>query len=225
MLRRWISNLRSWLGSSSEPDRAPQPDVEAAIDEARLRDQQLRNEAARVIAEKIVLVSRIEELAVAIGESRALARESLAKSDDALSAGDEDASAKWSDLARSHAGSLRDSEEGLASLRSRYGEVWSRAEKATSAIRDNAAELEELSERQAVGSEAINDLARTLSTSIEDATPTPEALATLIDRLEDEGFARADIRRLEPGRHERREAVNMAEADARLEALRAEFDR
>lgn len=225
MLRRSISKFRSWFGSSSEPDRAPQPDVEKAIDEARVRDQQLRNEAARAIADKIVLSSRIEELAVVVGESRALARESLKRSDEALSAGDEGTSAKWSDLARSHAGSLRASEDDLASLRGRYRERWASAVETKSAIQDNAAALEELSRGQADGSGMIETLTEALSTSIVDETPSPESLDSVVERLVTEGSARADFRRLEPGRHERLEAVNMAEADARLDALRAEFDR
>ncbi|MFP3883512.1 MAG: hypothetical protein ACLFWH_14510 [Actinomycetota bacterium] len=225
MLRRSISKLRSWLGSSSEPDRAPEPDVDAVIDDVRLRDQQLRNEAARVIGQKIVLISRVEELAVTVGESRALARESLARSDEALSAGDEGVAAKWSDLARSHAVSLRASEDELTSLRSRYRERWVRAAEAKSAIHDNAAALEELSRGQTVGSGIIETLTAALSTSIVDETPSPEALDSVVDRLVTEGSARADFRRLEPGRHERREAVNMTEADARLDALRAESDR
>lgn len=225
MLRRWISNLRSWLGSSSEPDRTPQPDVEAAIDEARLRDQQLRNEAAKVIAAKIVLISRIKERAVAVGESRALARESLARSDEARSTGDEGAASRWTELALLHAGSLRASEDDLALLRSRYGETWNRAEEAKSAIQDNAEGLDESIGGQPARFEVIDNLARALSTSIEDETPSPDSLESLIDRHEGEGSSRADLGELEPGRHERREAVNMTEADARLEALRAELDR
>lgn len=225
MLRRWISNLRSWLGSSSEPDTVPQPDVDGVIDDARLRDQRLRNEAARVIGEKIVLSSRVEELAVAVGESRSFAYESLARSDEALSAGDEDAAARWLDLARSHAGSLRASEDDLASLKSRYRESWVKAEDTKRAIQDNAAEMEDLGGGQTVGSGIAETLIAALSTSIEDETPSPESLDSVVNRLVAEGSARADSRRLEPGRHERREAVNMADADARLDALRAELGR
>lgn len=225
MLRSWISNLRSWLGPSSEPDGAPQPDMEAAVDEARVRDQELRNEAARAIADKIVLLARIEEVAVVVGKSRALAGESLARSDEALSAGDEDTAEKWSDLARSHAGSLRASEDDLASLRSRYRERWLSAVETKNAIQDNAAALGELSRGQTDATGMTETLTGALSTSIVDETPSPESLGGVVDRLVAEGSARADFRRLEPGRHERRQAVNMTEADARLDALRAESDR
>lgn len=198
--------------------------MEVAIDEARMRDQQLRNEAATAIADKIVLISRIEELAVAVGESRALARESLARAGEAQSAGDEGTSTKWSDVARSHAGALRASEDDLATLRSRYRERWVTAAETKSAIGDNAAALEELRAGQAEESGAIEALTAVLSTSIVDETPSPESLDNVVDRLMTEGAARADFRRLEPGRHERREAGNMTGAEARLDALRAEFD-
>lgn len=224
MLRRSISKLRSWLGTSSEPERAPRPDVKTAIDGARVRDQQLRNEAATAIADKIVLISRIEELAIAVGESRALARESLARAVEAQSAGDEGTSTKWSDVARSHAGALRASEEGLTSQRSRYRERWDRAAELKSAIRDNAAASEGLRTGQAEESGTIETLTAALSTSIVDETPSPESLDSVVDRLMTEGSARADFRRLEPGRHERRETGNMTGAEARLDALRAEFD-
>lgn len=225
MLRRSISNLRSWFGSSSGPEGAPQPDVEAAIDEARVRDQQLRNQAARAIADKIVLLSRIEEVAVVVGKSKALARESLARSDEAMSAGDEGTAEKWSEFARSHAGSLQASEDDLSSLRSRYRERWVSAAETKSAIEDNAAALGGLNSERTDATEVIETLTAALSTSIVDETPSLESLDGVVDRLVAEGSARADSRRLEPGRHERREAVNMAEADARLDALRAEFDR
>ncbi len=225
MLRRLISSLRPRLGSSTEPDPSPTSDVDAVIDDARLRDQQLRNEAARAIGEKIVLRSRIEELAAVVGESMALARESLVRSDEALSAGDEGGSAKWAELARSYAGSLRASEADLASLRSRYREVWIRSEEAKSAIQENAAGLEELSGGPDATSEIMDNLAGTLSTSIEDETPSPESLESLVGRLEGESSARADIQSLGRGRHEGPEAVNMTGADARLDALRAELDR
>lgn len=203
---------------------APQPDMEAAIDEIRTRDQQLRNEAARAIADKIVLLSRIEEVAVLVGKSRALAHESLARSDEASSTGDEGTAEKWSALARSHAGSLRASEDDLAFLRSRYRERWASAAETESAIQDNATALGELNRGQTDATGAIETLTAALSTSIVDETPSPESLDGEVDRYVTEGSARADLRRLEPGRHERRKTVNMAEADARLEALRAEFD-
>lgn len=225
MLRRSIAKLSSWLGSSSESDTAPQPDLGAAIDDARLRDQQLRNEAARAIGEKIVLGSRIEELAAVVGESMALARESLLRSDEALSSGDEVGSAKWAELARSYAGSLRASEDDLDSLRSSYRAAWNRAEEAKSAIQENAARLGELSGGPAARSEIMDNLAATLSTTIEDQTPSPESLEILVDRIEGEGSARADIQSLGRGRHEGPEPVNMTEAEARLDALRAELDR
>jgi len=225
LLRRWISNLRSSLGSSSEPEQASQPDIEAAIDAARLRDQELRNEAAEVIAEKIVLKSRIEELAVAVGESRALARESIGRSDEARSAGDEGGSARWADVARSYAGSFRASKNDLGSLRSRYREAWQRAEEAKGAIQDNASRLEELVGGQSVEPDVVDRVAGALSTSIEDETPTPEALESLVDRLEGEGAVRADLQSPGRGRHESADAVNMAGADTGLDALRAELDR
>lgn len=224
MLRGWISSLKSWFGSSAEPDPAPLPDVDAAIDEARLRDQQFRNEAAKAIAEKIVLSSRIEERAVAVGKSRALARESLVRSDEARSTGDQGGASRWTELALLHAGSLRASEDDLTSLRSRYRETWNRAEEAKSAIQNNATGLDELSAGLPGVSDRIDDLARVMTTSIEDKTPSPDSLESLIDRHEGEGSALADLEELEPGRHERREAVNMTEADVRLDALRAELD-
>lgn len=225
MLRRWISSLESWLGSSSEPDSAPRPDVEAAIDEARRRDQQLRNETARAIAEKIVLGSRIEELATAAGESEALARESLVRSDEARGRGDETGASRWAELALLHAGSLRALEDDLASLLIRYRATWNRAEETKSAIHDNAAGIEELSGGRPARSEIIDDLARALSTSIEDETPSPESLGSLIDRRASEASSRADLGEIEPGRHERTVPVDMTEAGLRLDALRADLDR
>lgn len=162
---------------------------------------------------------------MAVGESRALARESLVRSDEARSAGDEGASARWADLARSYGGSLRASRDDLGAMRLRYREAWDRAEEAKGAIEGNASGLEELAGGQDVGSDIIGNVAGALSTSIEDDTPSPEALESLVDRLEGEGSARADLQSLGRGRHESPEAVNMTGTGARLDALRAELDR
>lgn len=227
LLRRWIWSLKSWLRSSTGTETTSPVDAEAVIEEARLQDQHLRNRAATAIAEKVVLSSRIKQDAAAAGEARALARHCLFRSDEARAAGDEDTASKWAEEARTHAAALQVSEHEKASLQSRYREAWETAERAKAAIRENASELRDLSRERPEASGRVETVIQILSTSIEDEAPSPDSLDDLVDRLEDDALARAGLPKYPSGlaQQESGEAVNMTQAESRLDSLRAESDR
>lgn len=223
MLRRLLSSLKS-RASAPERDETASFDVEGTLDEARLRDQQLRNQAAVAIGQKTVLQTRIRETAKEIGEARALASRALVEAGDARAVGDEEGVSAWSREAHAQAARIRAAEGDRASLRSRYREVSTHAEETRRAIDENAMGLRALSSGSQEMAEVVEQLVNVMSTTIEDVTPTPEALDDEIEILEAEAAAGAPARGSSAlGEKERRGGVETAAADSGLEALRAEL--
>lgn len=234
MLRRWMAYIRSWFKSASDDVMDPEIEIQASIDEARRRDQDLRNQAAKVIAHKTQLNSQIENAAEDVGEAREMAKQALVKADEAKKAGDQAAVDKWTHAAQSLAMKLQAAENNLASLRGQYETAVAQAEQAKEAVQTNAMKVQELSAKrlemlgsleQAKMQEAVNNAVESMSTSIADEGPNLEAVESKIEQRKAEAMAKAELHEATPegAEQELRKAVNVAEADAKLDELRAEL--
>ncbi len=234
MFQRWISYIRSWFKTASEDVMDPEIEIQTAIDEARARDQDLRNQAAKVIAHKTQLNSQIEKAAESVGEAREMAKQALLKAEEAKTSGDEAGVAKWTQAAQSLAMKLQASENNLGSLKGQYETAVTQAEQAKEAVQTNAMKVQELSARrlemlgsleQAKMQEAVNSAVQTMSTSIADEGPNLDAIETKIEQRKAEAMAKAELHESTPegAEDELRKAVNMAEADAKLDELRDEL--
>ena len=144
MLKRWIAYIKSWFKTTSEQVMDPEIEIQAAIDEAKRRDQDLRNQAAKVIAHKTQLNSQIERAAGTAGEAKEMAKQALLKAEEAKAAGDEAAVAKWTQAAQSLAMKLQASENNLSSLKDQYESAVAQADKAKEAVQSNALKVQEL---------------------------------------------------------------------------------
>jgi phage shock protein A len=234
MLRRWIAYIKSWFKSASEQVMDPEIEIQSSIDEAKARDQALRNQAAKVIAHKTQLNSQIERGADSAGEAKEMAKQALLKAEEAKTAGDEAGVAKWTQAAQSLAMKLQAAENNLASLKNQYETAVTQAEKAKKAVQSNAMKVQELSARrlemlgsieQAKMQEAVNNAVQSMSTSIADEGPNLDAIEDKIERRKAEAMAKAELHEATPegAEDELRRAVNMTEADAKLDELRAEL--
>ncbi len=234
MLKRWIAYIKSWFKSTSEKVMDPEIEIQAAIDEAKRRDQDLRNQAAKVIAHKTQLNSQIERAAGTAGEAKEMAKQALLKAEEAKAAGDEAAVAKWTQAAQSLAMKLQASENNLSSLKDQYETAVTQADKAKEAVQSNAMKVQELSARrlemlgsleQAKMQEAVNDAVQSMSTSITDEGPNLNAIEDKIEQRKAEAMAKAELHEATPegAEDELRKAVNVAEADAKLDELRSEL--
>jgi len=90
----------------------------------------------------------------------------------------------------------------------------------------NARRLEMLgSLEQAKMQEAVNNAVQSMSTSIADEGPNLNAVEDKIEQRKAEAMARAELHEATPegAEQELRTAVNVAEADAKLDELRAEL--
>ena len=234
MFKRLWAYIRSWFRATAESAMDPEIELQSAIDEARRRDQDLRNQAAKVIAHKTQLQSQIERSAGDVGEGREMAKQALLKSDEAKKAGDEAALTKWNQTAQSLAMKLQASENNLASLKQQYETAVGQAETAKEAVQTNAMNLQELSAKrmemlgslqQAKMQESVNAAVEAMSGGVTDELPSLDQVESKIEQRKAEAMAKAELREATPegAEAELRRAINTTEADAKLDELRAEL--
>jgi phage shock protein A len=212
----------------------PEIEIQSAIDEARRRDQDLRNQAAKVIAHKTTLESQIENAADDVGEAREMAKQALLKADEAKKAGDEETVTKWTQAAQSLAMKLQASENNVNSLKEQYEFAVGQAEEAKEAVQTNAMNLQELSAKrmemlgsleQAKMQESVNSAVEAMSRGVTDDMPSLDQVEQKIEQRKAEAMAKAELHEVTPegAEDELRRAVNTTEADAKLDELRAEL--
>jgi phage shock protein A len=234
MFKRWIAYIRSWFKSTSEQMMDPEIEIQSAIDEAKRQDQDLRNQAAKVIAHKTQLGSQIERAAEDVGEAKEMAKQALIKADEANKAGDEAGATKWTQAAQSLAMKLQASENNLTSLKEQFGTAQTQAEQAKEAVQTNAMKVQELSAKrmemlgsleQAKMQEAVNSAVQSMTASVSDEGPSLDTVETKIEQRKAEAMARAELHEATPegAEAELKKAVNMAEADSKLAELRTEL--
>ncbi len=234
MLKRWIAYIKSWFKSTSEDLMDPEIEIQAAIDDAKKKDQDLRNQAAKVIAHKTQLAGQIEKAAADVGEAKEMAKQALIRADEATKTGDEAGVTKWTQAAQSLAMKLQAAENNLSSLKEQYTTAEVQAASAKEAVQTNAMKVQELSAKrlemlgsleQAKMQEAVNNAVQSMSASIGDEGPNLDTVEAKIEQRKAEAMAKAELHEATPegAEAELRKAVNMAEADAKLEELRSEL--
>ncbi|MGD2101730.1 MAG: PspA/IM30 family protein [Acidimicrobiia bacterium] len=234
MWKRWIAYIKSWFKSTSEDLMDPEIEIQSAIDEAKSQDQALRNQAAKVIAHRTQLEGQIEDAAEAVGEAKEMAKQALMRADEAKKSGDDAGVTKWTQTAQSLAMKLQASENNLSSLKEQFGTAETQAAKAKEAVQANAMKVQELSAKrlemlgtleQAKMQEAVNNAVQTMSATVTDDGPSLDSVEAKIEQRKAEAMAKAELHEATPegAEAELRKAVNMAEADSKLEELRAEL--
>ena len=234
MLRRIWGYLKQLFRTTAEAAMDPEIEIEQAITDARRRDQQLRNQAAKVIAHRTQLEQKIEQAATQVGEARETAKQALTRADQAKQEGDEEGVRKWTQAAQSLALRLQAAETNLAGLKDQYEVAISQADDAKSAVQSNAMRLQELAAKrmqlvgqleQAKMQEAVNTAVESISVSMEMDTPSLDKVEDKINPRLAEAKARTELREATPegAEAELKEAISLAQADARLDELRKEL--
>ncbi len=234
MFARIWAYLKALFTTSAEKAMDPKIEIEAAINEAKSQDQDLRNQAAKVIAHRTQLESQIERAAEDVGEAKEMAKQALLKADAASTSGDAAGVEKWTQAAQSLAMKLQASENNLSSLKEQYAVSEQQAEKAKDAVQQNAMRLQELSARrmellgqleQAKMQEAVNDAVATMSASVSDPGPSLDQVENKIEQRKAEAMAKAELHEDSPegAEAELKAAINVTQADAKLDELRSEL--
>lgn len=233
-LKRLWGYIATLFKRTAEGVMDPEVEIEQAINEARKRDQQLRNQAAKVVAHRTQIESKMEKAASDVGEAREIAKQAILKAEEAKAAGDVEAQAKWTRTAQSMAMKLQASENNLNTLKSQYTTAADQAEKAKAAVQQNAMRVSELAAKrmELLGSlqaakmqESVNRAVEQLSSTMDDEMPSLDRVEEKIESRKAEAMARAELHEATPegAEAELREAINVVQADAKLEELKAEL--
>ena len=234
MCKRVWGYIKAFFRQTVEGAMDPEIEIEQAIQEARKQDQVLRNQAAKVIAHRTQLEAKIEKAADTVGEAREMAKKALLRGEDAKSQGDVDSLNKWNQAAQSLALKLQAGENNLNGLKDQYEMSVTQAEDAKRSVQGNAMRLQELAAKrmelvgqlqQAKMQEAVNSAVESISASMEVETPSLDKVQDKIQARLSEAKARAELREATPegSEAELREAISLAQADTRLEELKAEL--
>lgn len=233
-LKRLWGYIKTLFRVKTEAAMDPEIEIEQAISEARKRDQDLRNQAAKVVAHRVQLESKIEDAADDVGEARELAKQALIRAQESTTSGDAAGADKWTKAAQGLAMKLQASENNLNSLKAQYESAVDQADDAKKAVQQNAMRLQELAAKrmelvgdlqQAKMQESVNQAVEAISATMDDEQVSLSKVEEKIEKRKSEAMARAELREATPdgAEIELREAVSMAQADAKLEELKAEL--
>jgi phage shock protein A len=234
VLRRIWGYLKQLFRTTAEAAMDPEIEIEQAITEARKRDQNLRNQAAKVIAHRTQLEQKIEQAATQVGEGRETAKQALLRADQAKTEGDEEGVRRWTQAAQSLALKLQAAESNLEGLKGQYEVSINQADDAKSAVQANALRLQELAAKrmqlvgqleQAKMQETVNSAVDSISTSMEIDSPSLASVEDKINKRLAEAKAHTELREATPegAEAELKESISLAQADARLADLRKEL--
>jgi len=234
MLKKWWNYIKSWFNKTSNQMMDPEIEIQMAIDQANKKNQDLRNQAANIVAHRTQLEAKIEKSADEVGEAREMAKQAILKAEDAKAAGDTAGVTKWTNIAQGQASKLQAAENNLTSLTSQYETAIKQADEAKAAVQANALKLQELSAKQmqllgaleqAKMQESVNAAVESMSSTMDDSTPSLEDVENKIQKRQAQAMAKAEVFDATPegGEAELRQAMNEAQADAKLEELKAEL--
>lgn len=234
MLKRIWGYLKQLFRGAAESAMDPEVEIEQAISEARASDQRLRNQAAKVIAHRTQLESKIERAASELGTARETAKQALLKAEEAKNASDAAGVEKWTTAAQSLALKIQAAESNVNGLKSQYEIALQQSEDAKAAVQQNAMRVQELAAKrmelvgkleQAKMQEAVNSAMETMTASLETEAPSLSKIEDKIEGRLADAKAHTELRGVTPegAEQELREAVSLAEADAKLEELRKEL--
>lgn len=232
--KRLWGYIKTLFRVKAEAAMDPEVEIEQAIQEARKRDQELRNQAAKVVAHRTQLESKIDKAADEAGSARELAKQALLKAQESTAAGDAAGADKWTKAAQGMAMKLTASENNLNSLKSQYESAVGQADDAKKAVTQNAMRLQELAAKrmELVGSlqqakmqESVNKAVEAISATMGDEAVSMDKVEEKIEKRKAEAMARAELREATPdgAEMELREAVSLSQADAKLAELKTEL--
>ncbi len=232
--KRLWGYIKTLFRVKTEAAMDPEIEIEQAIHEAKKRDQDLRNQAAKVVAHRVQLESKIERAADDVGEARELAKQALLKAQESTTGGDTAGADKWTKAATGLAMKLQASENNLNSLKNQYESAVEQSDDAKKATQQNAMRLQELAAKrmemlgdlqQAKMQESVNKAVEAISSTMDDDAVSLEKVEDKIEQRKAMAMAKAELRESTPdgAEMELREAVSMAQADAKLDELRAEL--
>ena len=84
MIKKWWEYIKAWLKGTSNRVMDPAVEMQMAIDQAKAKDRDLRNQAANIVAHRTQLEGKIEKEADTVGETREMAKQAILKAVDVI---------------------------------------------------------------------------------------------------------------------------------------------
>ena len=227
--------LKTWFGKKSEDIKDPEIEIEQAIQEAQKRDQELRNQAAQVIANRTNVASELEEASGDVAEAKELAKQALLKADAAAKAGNAADAQKWNTTASQIAMKLQASQNTVDMLTKQLETANVQAEKAKEAVKNNAIQVQELAGKRmellgqlqaAKMQESVNKAMDAMTATVGQDAPSMEEVENKIQARMAQASAKAELTEAtspEAAIAELKSATLAAQADSTLDSLRAEL--
>ena len=191
MLKRWWNYLKTLISGGVEARMDPAVQIEQMIGDARRQDQELRTQAARVIAHRNEVQLKLDRAVEDAAKAKAQAGQALRNADAATQKGDAAEAEKWTNLAQSLAMKLQSSESMVESLKQQYGAASQQSDLAKREVDQNALRLEQLSAKrmellgkleQAKMQEQVNQTLQQISRPMEQSGPTVDEIEDKINR-------------------------------------------
>jgi phage shock protein A len=202
VFKKWWNYIKSWFSKKSDEVMDPEVEIEMAINEARERDQDLRNQAAKVLAHRTNVASELEDASADVAEAKELARQALMKADAATKAGNAGEAEKWNTTAQQVALKMQAAQSTVDTLTAQLKTADVQAEKAKEAVKSNAMQVEQLAAKRmellgelqsAKMQESVNSAMDQLTASVGEDAPTLEEVENKIQARQAEATAKAEL--------------------------------
>jgi phage shock protein A len=227
--------IKTWFGKKTEEIKDPEIEIEQAIQEAQRRDQQLRNQAAQVIAHRTNLASELEESSGDMAEARELAKQALLRADASTKAGNAADAEKWNRTAQQIAMKMQAAQNTVTMLETQLKTADVQAQKAKDAVQQNATQVQELAAKrmQLLGQlqaakmqESVNRAMDQMTATVGDDAPSLEEVENKIQARMAQASAKAELTEAtspEAAIAELKASTTELKATAALDDLRAEL--
>jgi phage shock protein A len=184
--------IKAWFGKKTEEVKDPEIEIEQAIQEAQKRDQQLRNQAAQVIAHRTNVAAELEDASSDMAEARELAKQALLRADAATKAGNAAEAEKWNATASQIAMKMQASQNTVNMLTEQLKTADVQAQKAKDAVKNNATAVQELAARrmQLLGQLEAAKMQESVNKAVDAMTATVGTDAPSLEEVEDKIQAR-----------------------------------
>ena len=231
-LRRFWKYLAAAFGAKVEEKADPRIQIEQAIEEAKVRHEQLSQQAAAVLGQQKELELKLGRTIEDVEKLQGSARQALLMGDDARRKGEEAQAAQYEDAAQSFAMKLVTEESSMKDLKGMHDQAIEAAQRARQAVETNALNLQkQLAERSKLLSqlqnakmqERMNDALKQMDElSPKGDVPTLAEVRDKIEQRYAKALGESELRKdtVSSKMMEVEKAQLDAEAQSRLQALR-----
>ena len=234
MLKKWWNYIKAWFTKKSNEVMDPEIEIEQAIQDAQRKDQQLRNQAAQVIAHRTQVAGELEDAAGDVAEAKELAKQALLKADASMKAGNVADAEKWNTAASTVAMKLQAAQNTEEMLRKQLTLADEQAQKAKEAVQANAVSVQQLAAKRmellgqleaAKMQEKVNDAMASMTATVGQDSPSLEEVENKIQARMAQASAKAELDAStgEGALAELKKSTMELEAAATLDSLRAEL--